>query len=493
MATMAAVDLGAQSGRVALGRFDGETLTVTETHRFANVPVSSAGSLRWNVRDLFRNVLDGLRAAARKADVDSVAVDSWGVDFGLVDADGELLEDPVHYRDARRAEAFRTVFERVPARELYDRTGIQLLPINTLYELAAMASEHDPVLGAAERLLLMPDLFHHRLCGSRTTERTNATTTQCYDPVAGAWADDLLARLGISADLFPEVVPPGTPLGSVTAEIAADTGLDRATVVAAATHDTGSAVAAAPFARAGSIFLSVGTWSLVGVELDEPLINDETFDANLTNEGGVAGTTRLLRNVTGLWLLHECRRVWAALGEELSFEQLVELARAAPPFGPLIDPNADAFLEPGEMPRQIADACAAGGQRRPGGIGETVRCVLESLALKHAETVDLLRRVAGVEPSELYVLGGGARNDLLCQWTADASGLPVLAGPEEATLLGNLLVQAMALGEVGSIDEARAIVRRSFASAVYEPGGDDAWADARGRFTQLAAGPEVKV
>jgi rhamnulokinase len=483
MATMAAVDLGAQSGRVAVGRFDGERLSVSEAHRFPNVPMTSAGSLRWNFDDLYRNVLDGLRAASRDASVDSVAVDSWGVDFGLVDADGHLLENPVHYRDSRRAEAFRAVFDRVPARELYERTGIQLLPINTVYELAALAADHDPLLEAADRVLLMPDLFHQRLCGSRVTELTNATTTQCYDPVAGTWADDLLERLDIPAGLFPEVVRPGTVLGRVTAE----TGLGAATVVAVATHDTGSAVAAAPFARPGSIFLSVGTWSLVGVELDEPLINDETFDANLTNEGGVTGTTRLLRNVTGLWLLHECRRTWAAEGRELSFEQLVELARAAPAFGPLVDPNNEAFLEPGDLPRRIADACAASGQRPPTDPGETVRCVLESLALKHAETVDLLRRVAGLDPTELYVLGGGARNDLLCRWTADAAGLPVVAGPEEATVLGNLLVQAMALGELRSLDEARAVVRSSFTPETYEPAGDERWSEARERFAALTA------
>jgi rhamnulokinase len=491
MATMAAVDLGAQSGRVALGRFDGETLAVTETHRFANEPVSSAGVLRWNVDDLRRNVLDGLRAAARETAVDSVAVDSWGVDFGLVDSDDRLLEDPVHYRDGRRAEAFATAFERVPARELYGRTGIQLLPINTIFELAALAAERSPALAAADRILLMPDLFHLWLCGSRTTELTNATTTQCYDPVEGRWAGDLLERLEIPTDVFPEVVAPGTLLGAVTAETADETGLGKATVVAAATHDTGSAVAAAPFARPGSIFLSVGTWSLVGVELDEPLINDETFAANLTNEGGVAGTTRLLRNVAGLWHLHECRRAWAEQGQTFSFEQLVELARSAPPFGPFIEPNADLFLEPGDMPQRIADYCGSTAQERPAGVGETVRCVLESLALKHAETVDMLRRVAGVEPSELYVLGGGARNSLLCQWTADASGLPVFAGPEEATILGNLLVQAMALGEIGSIDEARSIVRNSFAPTIYEPRGDDTWAAARERFAALAAASEV--
>ena len=493
MATMAAVDLGAQSGRVALGRFDGEKLAVTEAHRFANVPVESGGSLRWNAEELRRNVLDGLRAAARDGAVDSVAVDSWAVDFGLVDSEDRLLEDPVHYRDTRRAAAFRAVLERVPARHLYDRTGIQLLPINTVFELAAMAADDDPALRAADRLLLMPDLFHLWLCGSRTTELTNATTTQCYDPIAGRWAEDVLDRLEIPAEIFPDVVTPGTTLGPVTAETASQTGLGQATVIAVATHDTGSAVAGAPLGSRGSIFLSVGTWSLVGSELDGPLINDETFDANLTNEGGVAGTTRLLRNVTGLWLLHECRRTWADQGQELSFEQLVELARSAAAFGPLIDPNAPAFLEPGDMPQRIADYCTATGQTRPEGVGEIVRCALESLALKHAETVDLLHGITGVQPRELHVLGGGARNDLLCQWTADACALPVLAGPEEATLLGNLVVQAMTLGELASIDEARVVVRNSFSPTVHEPRADPRWAEARERFAALAPALEVEV
>ena len=483
MATMAAVDLGAQSGRVAVGRFDGERLTVEEIHRFPNEPTRSAGALRWNATGLYRSALDGLRAVGHR--VDSVAVDSWGVDFGLLDATHRLIEEPVHYRDARRAAAFHEALEQIPARELYDRTGIQLQPINTIFELAAMAAEHDPALAAAERLLLIPDLFHHWLCGSATTELTNATTSQCFDPRAGSWADDLLDRLDIPARVLPEIVRPGTPLGPV---LDGDSGIAGATVIAVATHDTGSAVAAAPLSGTGSVYLSVGTWSLVGVELDEPLIDDEAFRANVTNEGGVAGTTRLLRNVTGLWLLHECRRVWAERGRAFSFEQLVELGRDAPAFEALIDPNADVFLEPGDMPKRIEEFCRATGQSPPEGVAGTVRCILESLALKHAETVDMLRRVAGMEPVELCVLGGGARNDLLCQWTADAAGLPVLAGPDEATLAGNLLVQAMALGEIGSLAEARAVVRASFEPVRYEPKLDSAWAEARDRLVAAEVG-----
>jgi rhamnulokinase len=485
MTVMAAVDLGAQSGRVAVGRFDGSRLAVSESHRFANEPVESAGTLRWDMNRLHRDALDGLRAAAREATIDSVAVDSWAVDFGLLDAAGRLVENPVHYRDPRRAAAVPDVFTHVPARELYERTGIQLLPINTVFELAAMVAAHDPALAAADALLLIPDVFHHWLCGSRTSEFTNATTTQCFDAATGGWATDLLERLDIPTRVLPEVVPPGTLLGPVTAETAEATGLGKATVVAAATHDTGSAVAAVPFNRDGSFFLSVGTWSLVGVEVEQPLINDATFAANLTNEGGVAGTYRLLRNITGLWLLHECRRSWAAQGREHTFDELVALARTAPPLRSFVDPNADVFREPGDMPRRIHAFCRETNQPEPTGVGETVRCVLESLALKHAETVDVLRRVTGSDPAEIHIVGGGARNGLLCAWTAEATGLPVLAGPEEATLLGNLLVQAMALGEIASLAEARDVVRASFAPTTYEPVRSADWQEARERFARL--------
>jgi rhamnulokinase len=488
MATMAAVDLGAQSGRVATGRFDGCRLELQEAHRFPNDPVERAGSLCWDVERLHREVLVGLRAAGLAGPVDSVAVDSWGVDFGLLDAKDELVEPARHYRDGRRAAATAAVFERVPARELYQRTGIQLLPINTVFELAALAAERDPALEAARTLLMIPDLFHLWLCGSKTTEFTNATTTQCYDPTAGEWASDLLERLDIPSKLFPEVVPPGTALGPLSTGAADATHLDGALVVAVATHDTGSAVAAAPLTDESSVFLSIGTWSLVGVEVDQPVVSDESFAANLTNEGGVGGTFRLLRNVTGLWLLDECRRAWASAGDKLGFGELVALAADAPAFLAFIDPNAEVFREPGDMPSRILGFCRQTGQPEPGGVGEFARCILESLALKHAETIDLLHEVNGSTPSTLHVVGGGARNALLCAWTANASGLPVLAGPEEATLVGNLLVQAITLGELGSLREARDVVRASFEPVVYEPELSAGWQEARARFAQLSNG-----
>jgi rhamnulokinase len=485
MAVLAAVDLGAQSGRVALGELDGERLLLSECHRFPNVPIQAGVSLHWDAPRLRDDVLHGLRIASRDRHVDSVAVDSWAIDFGLLDRDGNLLANPVHYRDPRRAAAQAGVFERVPPRELYERTGIQMLPINTVFELAAMAEEHDPALEAADALLLMPDLFHHWLCGSCTSEFTNATTTQMYDARNSEWAADLLERLDIPTRLLPEVVPGGTRLGPVTDAVAGDTGLTGADVVAVATHDTGSAVAAVPFEERGGVFLSVGTWSLVGVETDAPLINDGTFAANLSNEGGVAGTFRLLRNVTGLWLLEECRRTWAAQGHEFTVTELVAMAERAAALVSFVDPNAPMFLEPCDMPARLASYCLASGQPEPADVGATVRCLLESLALKHAQTVRVLADATGQEATRLHVVGGGARNELLCRWTAAASDLPVIAGPAEATLYGNLLVQAMALGEIGSLDQGRDLVRRSFIARTYEPAVDAQWGEARERFDAL--------
>jgi rhamnulokinase len=494
MGTFAAVDLGAQSGRVAVGRFDGERLSVSEVHRFPNVPVRTRGTLSWDILRLYGDVLDGLRAAAREAGrVDSVAVDSWAVDFGLLDASDRLLRNPVHYRDSRRAGAVEPVLAEVPARELYERTGIQLIPINTIFELAALAAEGDPALAAADTLLMIPDLLHNWLCGARSTEFTNATTTQCFDPVAGGWAADVLERLGVPARIMPPVVQPGTTLARLSDEVAGETGLGGAQVVAAATHDTASAVAAIPFRESGSAFVSAGTWSLVGTEVRRPVVGDASFAANLTNEGGVAGTFRLLRNVTGLWLLHECRRVWALEGHEHSFDQLVALAKEAPAFRSFIEPNDPVFAEQGDMPSRVRAYCAHTGQPEPVEPGGVVRCILESLALKHAQTIDVLASVTGSAAAEIHLVGGGARNELLCRWTANAAGTPVLAGPEEATLLGNLLVQALSAGEIASIEEGREVVRSSFAPLTYEPQDGAAWQEARERFAKAVALPTLEV
>jgi len=494
MATFAAIDLGAQSGRVAVGRFDGERLSISEVHRFPNVPVRTRNTLNWDILRLYQDATDGLRAAAREAGrVDSVAADSWAVDFGLLDQNGRLLQNPVHYRDDRRARAVGGVLAEVPARDLYERTGIQLIPINTVFELGAMAAERDPALEAAETLLLIPDLMHYWLCGARTSELTNATTTQCFDPRTGTWAVDVLERLDVPTRLLPDVLQPGTKLERLSDRVADDTRLGGAVVVAVATHDTASAVAAVPFRRPSSAFISAGTWSLVGLEVQQPVISDASFAANLTNEGGVGSTFRLLRNVTGLWLLHECRRAWALDGHDYSFDQLVALAKEAPVLRSLIEPNDPAFSDQGDMPARVRAFCAHTGQPEPVEPGAVVRCILESLALKHAQTIDVLASVTGTVPEEIHLVGGGSRNELLCRWTAGAAGLPVLAGPEEATLLGNFLVQAMSLGELASIGEGREVVRRSFSPTIYEPQDAALWREARERFVRAVALPTLEV
>jgi rhamnulokinase len=487
MATMVAVDVGAQSGRVAVGRFDGQRLAVAEVHRFPNVPVRAHDTLHWDVLRVYDGILEGLGAAAAETgEVDSVGIDTWGVDFGLIDRAGRLVQNPIHHRDRRTEGVMERVFARVPARELYERTGIQLMPINTLFQLFAMAAADDPALEVAETLLLIPDLLHYWLSGVAACEFTNATTTQCLDPRAQGWAVDILERLDLPPRVFPDVVPPATVLGALREEVAERTRLRHAVVVAPATHDTGSAVAAVPFRSGNAVYISSGSWSLVGLELGAPLIDDRAFAGNLTNEGGVDGTFRLLRNVNGLWLLDECRKAWAAAGHTWEFSQLVTMAEQAAPLRSLIDPNDSAFLAPGDIPARIRSFCAATEQDVPQEAAAVVRCVLESLALKYRQTIELLASATGAAPPEVHIVGGGALNALLCQWTADATGLPVLAGPAEATEIGNLTVQAIALGELGSLAEAREVVRASFAPTVYEPREGYPWDEAYARLERLA-------
>jgi rhamnulokinase len=471
-----AVDLGAESGRAVVGRFDGTRLTLEEVHRFPNVPVTAAGTLYWDVLRLFSDLVDGVRAAGA---VDSVGVDTWGVDFGLLDRAGRLLGNPVHYRDSRTAGMVAEALRRVPAVEIYARTGIQLLEINSLYQLLAMRLADDPQLEAADRLLMMPALFTTWLCGSRASELTDVSTTGCYDPRARGWALELLDVLDIPARIFGEIVAPGTELGPLLPRL----GLGTARVVATASHDTASAVAAVPFEpdRAGA-YISSGTWSLVGLELSAPVIEPAALAANLTNEAGAAGTVRLLRNVMGLWLVQECRRAWSLAGREWCYDDLIALASSAPAFGPLIDPDDGRFLRPGDMPGAIAEACRESGQEAITDTGRVVRCALESLALRYRWTLDRLEAVTGRRVDTVHVVGGGARNRLLCQMTADATGRPVVAGPVEATAAGNLLVQALALGLVGSLAEAREKVRRSFPLERYEPRWPERWEEAWARF-----------
>ena len=482
---MVALDLGAESGRAVVGTFDGDRLAIEDAHRFPNVPVALAGTLHWDFLRLFGEVTNGLRKVAAAGPVASVGVDTWGVDFGLLDARGRLLANPVHYRDARTEGILDDAFAIVPRPEIYAATGIQLMPINTLFQLYAMARTGDPLLAQADRLLMMADLFHHFLAGTAVAEYTLASTSQCLDPVARDWARPLVERFGIPLRILPPVVAPGTVLGPVRGDLAAATGLDGTRVVTPGSHDTASAVVGTPLAESSTAFLSSGTWSLLGLEVPGPVVTEAALAANLTNEGGVGGTVRLLRNVVGLWLVQESRRALWPADDPPSYEAIVALAEAAPASTAFIDPDDDRFLRPGDVPGRVREFCAETGQPVPEGAGTLIRVILESLALRYAAAIDELERVGGRPVTSIQVVGGGSNNRLLCHLTAGATGLPVRAGPVEAAAIGNVAVQAIAAGELADVAEARALVARSFPLREYEPTGD--WTEVRARFASIVA------
>jgi len=470
MLNVAAVDLGAASGRVIRAAVGPDTLELTEVARFDNRPVQVGDTLHWDVLALYRDILDGLRAAGPLA---GIGIDSWGIDYGLLDADGRLVANPVHYRDARTDGVMERVLTKVPAALLYATTGIPLLPFNTVFQLVADRDRGS--LAAARTLLLMPDLFTYWLTGVPGAERTNASTTQLLD-VRGEWATDLMTRLGLPPSLLPPLREPGSIVDRPRPELE----LGDATVVAVGSHDTASAVVGIPAQGARFAYISCGTWSLVGVELDHPVLSAESLAANFTNEVGVDGTIRYLRNVMGLWLLQECLRTW---GPSVELDGLLRDAAAAPAFRSIVDANDPTFLAPGDLPARIAAACRRLGQPVPSSEAETVRCVIDSLALAHRSGVAEAQELSGRAVDVVHMVGGGSRNELLCQLTADACGLPVLAGPAEATAIGNVLVQARTLGAVGpDLAALRSLVRRTQPVRRYEPRGDQGpWAAAAAR------------
>jgi len=475
-ARLVAVDLGAETGRAVLAEMDGEHLSVEEVRRFPNRPVDVAGTLHWDVLRLYADVLDTIRGIG---ELRSIGIDTWGVDFGLIDRNGRLVGNPVHYRDRRTDGMVDEALRRVSREYIYSQTGIQFMPINTLYQLLALVTSRDPQLEAADRLLTMPALLAYWLTGIKADEFTDVTTTQCFAPRAGHWATDLLTRLDIPTHIFGEVVQPGTDLGRPRTEL----GLAATRVIAPATHDTASAVAAVPFKSAHSAaYISSGTWSLVGVEIREPVINDDALEANLSNEGGVAGTFRLLKNVMGLWLLQECRRAWTAAGVDLAYEDLLRLAEGAPPFQAVIDPDDDQLLGPGDMPTRIVKLASDSGQSLPTEPGPIARCIFESLALKYRLTISQLEQVTRSTIQTIHIVGGGAKNWVLCQMTADACGRSVVAGPSEATAIGNILMQAISLGLISTLDQGRLLVRRSVQLTTYHPRRRSEWDEVSQRF-----------
>jgi rhamnulokinase len=486
------IDLGAESGRVMAGLWNGSRLQVEEVHRFPNGGIALGDSLRWDVLRLWSEIESGLALAAKRfgSAIVSVGADTWGVDFVLLSKSGEQLGQPRHYRDARNPAAAKRMLERVSREEIWSASGIQFMLINTLPQLVALR-EHDPeLLEAADCFLMIPDFIHWCLCGAKSVEFTNATTTQFFHPTERRWSSELLGKLDIPVSMLPPVVEPGTHLGDVSDVVARRAGLGRVRTIAPATHDTGSAVVAVPTAKTGQAdwaYLSSGTWSLLGMELPAPILSRRAFELNVTNEGGVDGTYRLLKNIMGLWLVQQCRRSFEKGGGATDYAELVRLAEAAPAFRSLVDPDDTRFLAPPDMPQAIAEVCRERGQPAPETDGQFIRCALESLALKYAIVLGWLEEMSGSRVEVIHVVGGGARNALLNQFTANACGRTVLAGPVEATVLGNLLVQIRAAGELASLEDIRRVSGASAAMQEFSPQDGAAWDDALGRFRQLCS------
>nr|WNW40735.1 rhamnulokinase family protein [Streptomyces sp. Li-HN-5-13] len=464
-----------------VGRVGPDTLHLTETHRFPNTPLHLPSGLHWNITALHQNVLDGLREAAREADIVSVGIDTWAVDYGLLDADGALIGIPHHYRDSRTTAIAQQVRDRAGAARLYDITGLQHLPFNTIFQLAA--AQEAPQLATARTLLLIPDLLTYWLTGYLGAEATNASTTGLLEARTGTWSKDLTDFIGIDPTLLLPLHEPGTRTGTLLPHITAATGLRPGIpVTAVASHDTASAVAAVPATTADFAYISCGTWSLAGLELDAPVLTEASRTANFTNERGIDGTVRYLRNIMGLWLLSESQRTWSARGQRHQLPELLERAAAARPFAALVNPDAPEFLAPGDMPARLAEYCARTGQHLPDDPGAVVRCILESLALAHRHTLRRAAELTGKPIRTVHLVGGGSRNELLCQFTADATGLPVIAGPTEATAIGNILVQARTHGLVADRRAMRRLVARTQHLKRYEPSGDThAWDSAAAR------------
>ena len=487
-----AIDLGASSGRGIIGSFDGSRISLEETHRFQNGPVNVTGRMYWDILGIYSNIRQAIRKAAAECELESIGIDTWGVDYGIIGRNGRLLSNPCHYRDSRTDDILQYTDKLMTADEIYRATGIQTMNFNTVFQLAADMRENphiysaDTGSGSGNKILFIPDLLNYFLTGEMATEYTIASTGAVLDPYTKKYSDTVLDGLGIPKDIFcGEPVMPGTVLGRLI-----DTDISeicRAKVVTVASHDTASAVLSVPTSSDRSVYISSGTWSLMGTELSAPLINDQTKLLNYTNEGGVGGTIRFLKNIMGLWILQECRRRWAAEGHEYSFGELTALAAKSDitPFTSIINPDLQIFASPGNMPQRIRDYCRRTGQPVPQNVGETVRCVIDSLALCYRYTAENLSALTGINPDGINIVGGGCQNGLLSQMTADASGLPVTAGPVEATSVGNILSQLISDGEVSGIKEARQLVAESFEMQKYTPDKKPETEEAYEKFMKL--------
>jgi rhamnulokinase len=476
--TYIAVDLGAESGRVMLGSVSADKLTLEEIHRFDNGPVEENGTLRWDFDRLLSEIKSGIAKAAKQAagDISGIGVDSWGVDFGLLDDDGKLIERPYHYRDSRTNEMLDKAFEIMGKREIYENTGIQFMQLNSLYQVLAMRLGNSDALSKTKQLIFIGDLFSYFLCGQAFGEYSLASTSQMMDMKTGKWSPEIFNKLSLPIDIMPKIIETGTVVGRLTESIAQELGCGRIPVIATASHDTASAVAAVPAEENRKwAYLSSGTWSLMGVEVPHAIVNDKTFQYEFTNEGGVDNTIRLLKNIMGLWLVQECRRQWQREGTELSYPEMTDMAKKAKPFAWHIEVDYSGFLAPGDMPERINSYLTETGQKPIDDKGQMIRAILESLALKYRVIMERIEDITGQNMDCLHIVGGGIQNELLCQFTANAIGKKVIAGPIEATASGNLLIQAKAAGQIKTLAELRNIVRNSFELKEYQPQEISLW------------------
>jgi rhamnulokinase len=484
-----AIDLGAESGRTIIGALAGRHLKLTETHRFANGPVRLNDGLRWDVLRLWSDIKDGIGKSASQigGSVDSIGLDTWGVDFALLDKNGAMLSNPYHHRDERTDGMLAEAFKYMPRSEIFSNTGIQFMQINTLYQLLAMAIQKSPLFDVAGTFVTIPDLFNYWLSGEITNEFTNATTTQCFDPRQRTWSTEILTAFHLPLHLFKPVTDPGKKIGTLLPGLTEEMGVSAIPIILPACHDTGSAVVAVP-ALAGNqdfAWISSGTWSIMGVEANQPVVNEKALDYNFTNEGGVFGTWRLSKNIMGLWLVQECRREWARQGEEFSFDALTRLAAEAEPFLAVIDPDFGEFLHAGHMPFRIQKYCVDTDQRVPQTKGEMLRVALEGIALKYRLVLERLEELTQKHLDPIHIIGGGTKNRLLNQLTANSTGRTVITGPVEATAIGNILMQAIGMENLDTLAEAREVVRASFEPEVYEPNQTVDWDEAYSRLQKI--------
>ena len=477
-----AIDLGAESGRTIVGSLDGNKLTLNETHRFPNRPVRLNDGLHWDILRLWSDIKEGI---GKSKAIESVGLDTWAIDFALLDKKNSLLSNPFHYRDVRTDGMLDEAFKRLSRAEIFSNTGIQFMQINTLYQLMAMSLQKSPLLGIAKTFVTIPDLFNFWLSGELANEFTNATTTQCFDPRTRTWSTKILDAFGIPAYLFQPTTDSGTQIGTLLPSLTEEMNVSAIPVILPACHDTGSAVVAVPAMNENFVWLSSGTWSIMGAEVREPCLTEKALEYNFTNEGGVFGTWRLSKNIMGLWLAQECRREWSRQGEEISFDALTQAAAESEAFLSVIDPDDGLFLPPGDMPSRIQKFCADTGQRIPQTKGQIIRVVLESIALKYRFVLERLEELSGKRLDPFHIIGGGTQNRLLNQFTANATKRTVIAGPVEATAIGNILMQAIGMKHLYSLAEAREVVRRSFESEIYEPMQPNEWDEAYARFLRV--------